>query len=116
MNRRQFVGSTSLIAATSAVSMAAPFAFSAVPAESLLTTPELCVGHKFLLNNGKFVTLERVDVATHDAKWHQWELHFSAEDEIVDGTFGLVAESGAATVLYMQGHGKKTRASVSCRA
>lgn len=116
MNRRRFVRSTSLIAATGAVSMAAPLAFSAGLSGSLLTTPELCVGRKFLLDNGKYVTLERVDVTTRDATWHQWELHFSAADEIVDGTFGLASESGAAAVLYMQSAGKGARASVSRKA
>jgi hypothetical protein len=116
MNRRQFVRSTSIVAATSAVSLAAPFVFSASPAEDLLSTPERCVGGRFLLDNGKFVTLESVQVTSRDAMWHQWELRFASDVELSEGTFGLVSESGAAAVLYMQSAGKKTRASVSRRA
>ncbi|TAG83024.1 MAG: hypothetical protein EAZ21_02300 [Betaproteobacteria bacterium] len=116
MNRRQFVRSTSIVAATSAVSLAAPFVFSASPADDLLSTPERCVGGRFLLDNGKFVTLESVQVTSRDAMWHQWELRFASDDELTEGTFGLVSESGGAAVLYMQSAGKKTRASVSRKA
>ena len=87
MNRRQFVRATSLIAATGATYMVSPIARAGGYQENLLSTPDLCIGRQFLLDNGTLVTLERVEATTRDSRWQQWELHFSAESELVEGTF-----------------------------
>lgn len=113
MNRRQFVRATSLIAATGATCMVSPIARAGGYQENLLSAPDLCIGRQFLLDDGTLVTPERVEATTRDSRWQQWELHFSAESELVEGTFGLASQSGAAAVLYMQGFGNKARASVS---
>ena len=56
MNRRQFVRATSLIAATGATYMVSPIARAGGYQENLLSTPDLCIGRQFLLDNGTLLT------------------------------------------------------------
>lgn len=113
MNRRQFVRATSLLATAGSVAAAPTALFAAQPLGSLLHTPEKFLGRQFRLDNGKVLTLDRVESTSRDARWNQWELHFAADDELGEGVFRLSSGAESDVVLYVQGHGNSVRASIS---